>query len=310
MDTLIPAAPGLDTSLDTGIDTGIPAAPDLRTRRVLGFDFVDDVSIDATVERLLGPQPDDGRKPIVLTPNVDTVVHMGELTRLGIADRLRNSRYILPDGQPIVWASRLLGQPLGARLAGSDLVGPLWRRLVAEDRRAMVVVSCPEVAEPLQADMPSLGVYVPPMYDVADTAAFGEVVRAAAEELDRTRPEFVFLGISFPKQQLLALALVDHLRRQGRPVPLFLCIGGALELHVGRHRRAPRWVQRAGGEWFFRFLLEPRRLFRRYFMRDLRFLPIMRLELRAARELGLVRPLRLRLVGPGWLWMLIPLLSF
>jgi N-acetylglucosaminyldiphosphoundecaprenol N-acetyl-beta-D-mannosaminyltransferase len=302
VDTLIPPAPRLDTRL--------PAPPHGRTRPVLGFDFVDDVSIDATVERLLGPQPDDGREPIVLTPNVDTVVHMGELNRLGVADRLRNSRYILPDGQPIVWASRMLGEPLGARLAGSDVVPPLWRRVVAEDRRAMVVVSCPEVAEPLRTDMPSLGVYVPPVFDVADPAALSEVVRAAAEVLDRTRPEFVFLGISFPKQQLLALALVDHLRRRGRPLPLFLCIGGALELHVGRHRRAPRWVQRAGGEWFFRFLLEPRRLFRRYFMKDLRFLPIMRLELRAARELGLGRRRRLRLVGPGWLWMLIPLLSF
>jgi N-acetylglucosaminyldiphosphoundecaprenol N-acetyl-beta-D-mannosaminyltransferase len=302
VDTLIPAAPHLDTL--------IPAPPDVRTRQVLGFDFVDDVSIDATVERLLGPQPDDGREPIVLTPNVDTVVHMGELERSGVAYRIRNSRYILPDGQPIVWASRVLGEPLGARLAGSDVVPPLWRRLVAEDRRAMVVVSCPEVAAPLQAEMPSLGVYVPPVFEVADPVAFGEVVRAAAEVVDRTRPEFVFLGISFPKQQLLALALTDELRRRGRPLPLFLCIGGALELYVGRHRRAPRWVRRAGGEWFFRFLLEPRRLFRRYFVQDLRFLPIMRLELGAARALRVGPRRGFRLAGPGWLWMLIPLLSF
>jgi N-acetylglucosaminyldiphosphoundecaprenol N-acetyl-beta-D-mannosaminyltransferase len=135
-------------------------------------------------------------------------------------------------------------------------------------------------------------------------------VQAAAEVLDRTEPEFVFLGISFPKQQLLALALTDHLRRRGRPLPVFLCIGGALELHVGRHRRAPRWVRRAGGEWFFRFLLEPRRLFHRYFVKDLRFLPIMRIELRAARALRVGPRRGLRLVGPAWLWMLIPLLSF
>jgi N-acetylglucosaminyldiphosphoundecaprenol N-acetyl-beta-D-mannosaminyltransferase len=287
-----------------------PAPPPVCTRFVFGFDFVDDVSIDATVERLLAPQPDDGREPIVFTPNVDTVVHMGELERLGIARRMRNSRYLLPDGQPIVWASRMLGQPLRARLAGSDLVPPLWERLVAEDRRAMVVVSCPEVAAPLQAEMPSLGVYVPPVFDPADPVAFGEVVRAAAEVLERTAPEFVFLGISFPKQQLLALALIDHLRRRGRPLPVFLCIGGAMELHVGRHRRAPLWVRRAGGEWFFRFLLEPRRLFHRYFVRDLRFLPIMRLELRAASALRLGPRRGLRLAGAaGWLWVLVPLLS-
>jgi hypothetical protein len=53
VDTLIPAS--------THVDTLIPASPHARTRPVLGFDFVDDVSIDATVDRLLAPQPDDGR---------------------------------------------------------------------------------------------------------------------------------------------------------------------------------------------------------------------------------------------------------
>jgi N-acetylglucosaminyldiphosphoundecaprenol N-acetyl-beta-D-mannosaminyltransferase len=291
------------------VDALTAVAGRAQTRHVLGFNFVDDVSIDATLERLLAPQPDDGREPIVLTPNVDTVVNMPELEGWGIGHRLRNSRYILPDGQPIVWASRMLGRPLGARLAGSDLVSPLWHRLVAEERRAMVVVSCPLVAAPLQAEMPSLGVYVPPVFDVDDPVAFAEVIRAAAEVLESSRPEFVFLGISFPKQQLLALALIDHMRRQGRQPPLFLCIGGGLELHVGRHRRAPRWVRRAGGEWFFRFLLEPRRLFHRYFVKDLRFVPIMRFELRATRPPRPWRRRQVRVAGmPGWLWMLIPLL--
>jgi N-acetylglucosaminyldiphosphoundecaprenol N-acetyl-beta-D-mannosaminyltransferase len=292
------------------VDALTAAAGHAQTRHVLGFNFVDDVSIDATVERLLAPQPDDGREPIVLTPNVDTVVNMSELERSGVGHRLRNCRYILPDGQPIVWASRMLGSPLGARLAGSDLVSPLWHRVVVEERRAMVVVSCPQVAAPLQAEMPSLGVYVPPVFDVDDPVAFAEVIRAAAEVLERSRPEFVFLGISFPKQQLLALALIDHMRRQGRQPPLFLCIGGGLELHVGRHRRAPRWVRRAGGEWFFRFLLEPRRLFHRYFVKDLRFVPIMRIELRATRPPRPWRRRQLRVAGmPGWMWMLVPLLT-
>jgi N-acetylglucosaminyldiphosphoundecaprenol N-acetyl-beta-D-mannosaminyltransferase len=262
------------------VDAMTVAAAPARTRQVLGFDFVDDVSLDATVERLLASQPHDGREPIVFTPNVDTVVHMWELERSGVAHRLRNARYILPDGQPIVWASRMLGQPLGSRLAG------------------------------LQAEMPSLGVYVPPVFDADDPVAFAAVVRAAAEVLEQTSPEFVFLGISFPKQQLLALALIDHVRRQGGEPPVFLCIGGGLELHVGRHRRAPRWVRRAGGEWFFRFLLEPRRLFYRYFVKDLRFLPIMRLELRAARPPRIRGSRGFRVAGmPGWLWLLIPVLA-
>jgi N-acetylglucosaminyldiphosphoundecaprenol N-acetyl-beta-D-mannosaminyltransferase len=196
---------------------------------------------------------------------------------------LRNARYILPDGQPIVWASRLLGEPLRARLAGSDLVPPLWRRIVAEGRTPMVIASCDEVADALRAEVPSLATYVPPVFDLSDSSAFSEVVGATADILDRADPEFVFVGISYPKQQLLAFALIDQLRRQGRRPPVFLLIGGSFDMYVGRTPRAPAWMQRVGAEWFFRFLLEPRRLFRRYFVEDVRFLAIVGRELRAAR---------------------------
>jgi N-acetylglucosaminyldiphosphoundecaprenol N-acetyl-beta-D-mannosaminyltransferase len=254
-----------------------------HTRRLFGLDFVDDVSVDATVERLLGPQAGEG-EPVVFTPNVDTVVRLGELESSGVAHRLRNARYILPDGQPIVWASRLLKQPLRSRLAGSDLVPPLWRRIVAEGRTAMVIASCDEVAAALRAELPSLAVYVPPVFDPADPSAFSRIVSATADVLDRADSEFVFVGISYPKQQVLAFALIDQLRQQGRRPPVFLLIGGSFDMYVGRTPRAPAWMQRVGAEWFFRFLLEPRRLFRRYFVEDVRFLTIVGRELRTARR--------------------------
>lgn len=259
-----------------------PTLAPARTRRLLGLDFVDDVSVDATVDRLLASQSDPDTEPVVFTPNVDTVVRLGELEPHGLADRLRNARYILPDGQPIVWLSRLLDKPLQARLAGADLVPPLWRRIVAEDRRAMVVAASDDVATALRAELPSLATHVPPMFDHTDSWAVADVVRDCAALIDDTDPEFVFVGISYPKQQLLAFALIDHLRRQGRQPPVFLLIGGSFEMYVGRTPRAPVWLQRAGAEWFYRFLLEPRRLFRRYFVEDVRFLSIAAQELQSA----------------------------
>lgn len=256
---------------------------DVHTRRLLGLDFVDDVDVHATVERLLRPQQGETGEPVVFTPNVDTIVRLRELEPSGVADRLRHARYILPDGQPIVWLSRLLDRPLRSRLTGSDLVPPLWRRIVSDGRRAMVVASSEDVAAALRAERPSLATYVPPLFDARDPAALAEVVEVASGLIDRTGPEFVFLGISCPKQQLLAFALIDRLRQQGRPVPVFLLIGGALDMYVGRTRRAPIWVQRLGAEWFFRFLLEPRRLFRRYFIEDVRFLSIAAHELQRSR---------------------------
>ena len=93
----------------------------------------------------------------------------------------------------------------------------------------------------------------------------------------------MFLGISFPKQQRIALALVDELRRTGEPMPIFLLLGGSFEMYLGTTKRAPSWMQRFGLEWFFRFLMEPKRLFRRYFVTDTRFVWLLARELIAAK---------------------------
>jgi N-acetylglucosaminyldiphosphoundecaprenol N-acetyl-beta-D-mannosaminyltransferase len=255
----------------------------VRTRHLFGLDFVDDVNVDATVDRLLAPQLAEDREPVVFTPNVDTIVRLRQLEPAGIADRLRNARYILPDGQPIVWLSRMVDRPLQARLCGSDLVPPLWRRIVADGRRAMFIASSDGVASSLQAELPSLAVYVPPVFGEADPDAFADVVQAAGAVMDSAEPEFVFLGISYPKQQLLAFALIDRLRREGRRLPVFLLVGGAFNMYLGDTPRAPAWMRRVGGEWFYRFLLEPRRLFRRYFIEDMKFLPIAAREVHVAR---------------------------
>jgi N-acetylglucosaminyldiphosphoundecaprenol N-acetyl-beta-D-mannosaminyltransferase len=271
------------TAPDAVLSPAVSVAP-ARTQRLLGLDFVDDVSVDATVERLLAPQAGQGGEPVVFTPNVDTIVRLGELEASGIADRLRNARYILPDGQPIVWLSRLLDRPLRSRLAGSDLIPPLWRRIVSDGRRAMIVASSDDVADALRAELPSLAAYVPPVFDESDEIAMAAVARATCALLDSAEPEFVFLGISYPKQQVLAFALIDHLRRQGRPLPVFLLIGGSFNMYLGHARRAPEWVQRMGAEWFFRFVQEPRRLFRRYFVEDVRFVSIAAQEIQASRS--------------------------
>ena len=73
--------PGPATTVTDRVDDA--TGPTLRsdgpvTRRLFGFDFIDDTGVEATVERILGPQPDDGRLPLVATPNVDQLVRLEE----------------------------------------------------------------------------------------------------------------------------------------------------------------------------------------------------------------------------------------
>jgi N-acetylglucosaminyldiphosphoundecaprenol N-acetyl-beta-D-mannosaminyltransferase len=246
---------------------------------VLGFDFVSARTVEEVAEVILGPQPDDGRLPFVLTPNVDYLCRLSRPEHAALAERLRRSRYVLPDGQPIVWTSRLRRRPLAARLPGSTLFVPLWQRIVADKRPTVVVASNEETAARLRAEHPDLGVVVPPFFDVDDPEQLAKVVAECEEQLELVQPEFVFVGISFPKQQAIALALIDSCERRGVRPPLMLTLGASFEMYLGLCRRAPRIMQKLGLEWFFRFLLEPRRLFRRYFVDDLRFACLMAREL-------------------------------
>jgi N-acetylglucosaminyldiphosphoundecaprenol N-acetyl-beta-D-mannosaminyltransferase len=159
----------------------------------------------------------------------------------------------------------------------------IWKRIVADERRAMIVASTETTADQLRQELPDVGVVVPPHFNADHPMQLGAVVRSCLDVIEATRPEFIFFGVSFPKQQRVALALEAELRRTGQPMPIFLLLGGSFEMYLGTIPRAPGWMQRVGLEWFFRFLREPRRLFRRYFVTDTRFAWLFARELIAAK---------------------------
>jgi N-acetylglucosaminyldiphosphoundecaprenol N-acetyl-beta-D-mannosaminyltransferase len=256
----------------------------LATVRLFGFDFIDDVDLDATVAALLAPQPDDGLAPLVSTPNVDHLVQMQRPEQADLAELVASGRYVLPDGQPIVWTSRLAGRPLGARLPGSTLLAQLWPRLVQERRRVFVLAASEQVAAELRAADPGLALVVPPMFDVDDVAALGRIVADCVAGIVEHRPEFVVIGLGAPKAQRIIQGCLRSLDGEDVPLPVFLALGDSFAMMLGIVPRAPEWMQRSGLEWFHRFVREPRRLFRRYFVDDVRFLPMLVREVRRSRS--------------------------
>ena len=252
-------------------------------RPLFGFDFEHGGDLSAIVERVLGPQPVDNRLPFVVTPNVDYIVRLREPGLADLAEALPRARYVLPDGQPIVWTSRIVKPKLKSRLPGSSMFPVIWKRIVADQRRAMIIASTEATAAQLRQELPDVGVVVPPVFDAAEPMQLGAVVRSCLDVIETTRPEFIFFGISFPKQQRVALALEAELRRRNEPMPIFLLLGGSFEMYLGTTPRAPGWMQRVGLEWFFRFLMEPKRLFRRYFVTDTRFALLLVRELFSAK---------------------------
>jgi len=282
-----PGPPRLEL-LVTGTNT---EAGQVSTRCLFDFDFINDSNHSRTIDRILAEQPDDGLLPLVVTPNVDDIVQLRRPENLALANMSRRARYILPDGQPIVWTSRLAGEPLTARLPGSQLFGPLWARLRDERRRVVVLSPSDAVASRLAVQNPSASILVAPYLDANNDAAIRDLARDVCTAVVDVDAEFVILGIGFPKQQLLARELLSVMALADGRCPLILLVGGSLNMHTQMVPLAPKWVQRAGVEFLYRFAREPRRLFYRYFVRDTSFLPLMLREIQdgRTRRLGGIR---------------------
>lgn len=182
---------------------------------------------------------------------------------------LAGASLTVADGIPLLWAARLQGCRLPARVAGSDLVWLLAERAARDGRSLYLLGGNPGVAEEagrrFRARWPALHIAgsSSPRISSRPTAAELRELRAA---LEAARPDLVYLGFGAPKEERLIAAL-----RPALPRAWWLGIGISLSFVAGEVRRAPGWVQRVGLEWLHRLLQEPRRLVRRYLLEDLPF---------------------------------------
>lgn len=260
------------------------ARPDgLDRRHLFGLDFVDAPDNERVIDALLAePRAalPAGCLPVVVTPNVDHLVRLDRGDDPVANSVAAAAAIVLPDGQPIVWSSRWFGAPLTARLPGSALVAELWPRLIELDRRCLVVATTQQIAAGAAAGGTTIDTIVAPRLDLADRPAFEEFIDRCHEMVARLHPEFVFVTLGFPKQCNVIAGLIERGRDGSATPPWFLAVGASFEMMFGDVRRAPAWMQRIGMEWCYRFLREPRRLFRRYFIDDVAFIGLLRRERR------------------------------
>jgi len=255
------------------------------TVELFGLPFLDAPDEASVAAHLLGYEPtlaDPDLHPIVVTPNVDIVVQLEKAKTRGLRTQLASSAYVLPDGAPIVWSSRWAKQPLEARIAGSNVFCHWWPNVAADERRVVVFCSSDEVKSGLAAEHPTATIVVAPHIDTSDEQV-GLVAADLVAAAIAADAEYCVICIGHPKDPMIALAALERWPL-GRPAPLFLCLGASAELYLGIKRRAPEWAQRFGLEWLVRFAQEPRRMFHRYFVRDLGFFPMALREVIARRR--------------------------
>ncbi len=194
----------------------------------------------------------------VVTANVDFLVQARadqELRRIFLEASL-----VLCDGTPLVWASRLLGNPLPERVAGADLVPELIRVAAKKNYRLFCLGatedSAAQAVAKMRAQFPGLEIshYSPPFRPLTETdqAEIFRRIRAA-------EPDLLFVAFGCPKAEKW---IARHYLALG--VPVVIGVGATIDFLAGRVKRAPVWIQRGGVEWIYRLCQEPRRLFKRY----------------------------------------------
>jgi N-acetylglucosaminyldiphosphoundecaprenol N-acetyl-beta-D-mannosaminyltransferase len=222
----------------------------------------------------------------VVTPNVDILVRSRRDPTL--AAMVCSAELVVADGMPIVWAARLARTPLPERVAGSDLLMSLARAARDASLSVSLIGGPPGAAElaaaRLRSEIPGVavvGALTPP---IGFDATLGDISKIKAH-LDADDPAIVFVGLGFPKQELLIRRL-----RQDYPHMWFLGIGGGIDMLSGQVSRSPGYLQKLGLEWLYRLLQEPKRLARRYLADDVPFAlgMIMRALLRGLRRPALV----------------------
>ncbi len=227
---------------------------------------LDNLSADDVVDHVASALA-AGRGGCIVTPNVDIVRRAARDPQL--RQLLHGADLSLPDGMPLVWASRLRRSPLQGRLAMSELIYPLARSASRLGHRLFLLGDTDQVARGAAAALagatPGLhvvGTHSPPFGFDRDPKGLGPVVAA----LEAAHPDLVVCAFGFPRQEQLMAALQPRF-----PASWFVAAGATLSMAAGRTPPAPPWMRRLGLEWAHRLRLEPRRLFRRYIVDDVPF---------------------------------------
>jgi N-acetylglucosaminyldiphosphoundecaprenol N-acetyl-beta-D-mannosaminyltransferase len=233
-----------------------------------GFDRVTEHEVVAIVRAAIAA----GRGGRIMTPNID-ILRQAQVDA-GVRAYLDDADLVVADGMPLVWASRLSGHPLPERVAGSSLVWSLSAGLGRDGRSAFVIGGIPadertgeadgatRAADRLAAASPGLrvaGTLSPEYGFELDVDAFAAVCHRVGD----ARPDIVFVGLGFPKQERVITRL-----RAVLPRAWFIGCGAAINFVAGDVDRAPLWMQRSGLEWAHRLGTEPRRLAGRYLRHD------------------------------------------
>ena len=207
----------------------------------------------------------------VVTPNVDHIVKLE--TDKELQEVYKDADLILTDGKPLIWISKFYKTPIKEKISGSDLF-PLLCEMAAEKGYNMFFLGAGEgvankAAQNLTNKFPKLnivGTYSPPFGFEKDKKEIEKIINM----VNKANTQILIVGLGCPKQEKFI-----HKYRKELNVPISLGLGASLDFEAGNIKRAPKWMSDNGLEWLYRLSKEPKRMFKRYIVDDVKIFKLM-----------------------------------
>lgn len=226
---------------------------------------VDNITMNEAVQKI--EQLILNKKPsYVVTPNVDHIVKLE--TDKEFQEVYKEADLILTDGMPLIWISKLKKNPIKEKVSGSDLF-PEVCKLAANKGYKVFLLGAAEgvavrAAENLKEKYKGLNVVgtYSPSYGFENKE---DEIKQIIEMINEVKPDVLAVGLGAPKQEKFLYNYRNQLN-----VPVALAIGASIDFEAGNIERAPEWMQRIGLEWSYRLIKEPKRMFKRYLVDDMK----------------------------------------
>lgn len=259
---------------------------------ILGL-YIDNYTMQEALDKIAG-HVEKRRFSYAVTPNVDHIIkarHDSEFRHV-----YERADLVVADGVPLLWASRVLGDPLKERIAGADLFERTCE-LAAERGYSVYLLggnpgSAWKACKRLSARLPELQIagWDCPPYGFGGDVAENLKVQARIRE---SHADILFLGLGTPKQEKWV-----SIYGNGTGAAFAVGVGGSFSFVAGEISRAPLWMQHGGLEWLWRLLKQPRHLWKRYLVDDIPFFYLLLIESvntlvkRLVQRKQLIRPVR------------------
>lgn len=233
--------------------------------------FVNNVNMNETISAI-DKMINDGHKHYVVAINVDVVMKIEKDSYLKqITDE---ADMVLVDGKPLIWISKWHKRPVKEKISGSDLVPLLCENAAQKEYSVFIIGGKDGIAEQAKKNLQKtysginiVGTYSPPLgFEKSSTelAKINDIISVA-------KPNILIACFGCPKQEKWI-----YENYQKYDANISICAGATVDFLAGNVNRAPHWMSEYGLEWFYRFLQEPKRMFKRYFVDDIKIVKLIR----------------------------------